>query len=64
MLDQLDPFASDEEERAFLTAVAALAPATTTVVVGTPVPSRCDTVAGRQVVAVDLYSLSPKGLVR
>jgi RND superfamily putative drug exporter len=64
MLDQLDSFASDEEETAFVTAVARLAPATTTLVIGTPVPSRCAAVADRAVVAVDLYSLSTEGLVR
>jgi len=64
MLDQLDSFASDEEERAFVTAVAQLAPASTTLVIGTPVPSRCDDVAGRHLVSIDLYSLSTEGLVR
>jgi len=64
MLDQLDSFASDEEETAFVSAVARLAPATTTVVIGTPIPSRCGTVADRTVVAIDLYSLSSEGFVR
>ena len=64
MLDQLDPFASDEEETAYVSAVARLAPATTTLVIGTPLPSSCDSVADRAVVAVDLYSLSQEGLVR
>ncbi|MCU1412558.1 MAG: family transporter [Rhodoglobus sp.] len=64
MLDQLDSFASDEEETAFVTAVARLAPASTTLVIGTPVPSRCGTVADRTVVTIDLYSLSSEGLVR
>ncbi len=64
MLDQLDSFSSDEEEQLFLSAVAKLAPATTTLVVGTPVPFRCDTVADRAVVAVDLYSYRSEGLSR
>ncbi|MBX3098959.1 MAG: MMPL family transporter [Salinibacterium sp.] len=64
MLDQLDAFASDEEQATFLAAIAKLAPATTTLVIGTPIPAHDDTVADRAVVAVDLYSLSPKGLVR
>jgi RND superfamily putative drug exporter len=64
MLDQLDAFASEEEERDFISAVSRLAPATTTLVIGTPVPSRCTTVAERTLVAVDLFSLRSKGLVR
>jgi len=61
MLDQLDPFSSDEDERAYVSAVAKLAPATTTLVFGTPVPTRCDHAADRQVVAIDLYSFSTEG---
>ncbi len=64
MLDQLDSFANDDEETAFVSAVARLAPATTTLVIGTPIPTRCDTVADRTVIAIDLYSLSTEGLVR
>jgi putative drug exporter of the RND superfamily len=70
MLDQLDPFGNDEQEAAYVSAIARLAPATTTLVIGTPFPSNCDTVADRAVVAVDLYllpkegSLSQEGLVR
>ena len=64
MLDQLDPFASDEEETAFVSAVARLAPASTTLVIGTPVPTRCGTIADRKVVTIDLYSLSEEGLLR
>jgi len=64
MLDQLDSFASDEEETAFVSAVARLAPATTTLVIGTPVPSRCGSLADRTVVTIDLYSLSEEGLLR
>ncbi|MBN9240226.1 MAG: transporter [Micrococcales bacterium 70-64] len=64
MLDQLDPFGSEEEETLFLAAVAKLAPATTTLVIGTPLPSRRDRVADREVRAIDLYSLSSEGLVR
>lgn len=64
MLDQLDAFASDEEEAAFVSAVARLAPATTTLVIGTPIPARFGSVTDRTVVTIDLYSLSSEGLVR
>jgi RND superfamily putative drug exporter len=64
MLDQLDPFVSDDDETAFVAAVARLAPSTTTLVIGTPIPSRGEPVADRALVSVDLYSLSSEGLVR
>ncbi|TBN56030.1 MMPL family transporter [Glaciihabitans arcticus] len=56
MLDQLDAFASTEDERAFITAIDLLAPATTTVVIGTPVPARALDVsmARREVAVLDL----------
>ena len=67
MLDQLDSFAIEEDEAAFFTAVRHLAPATTTVVMGTPIPARAASVGStglRALVEIDLYSLSPEGLVR
>ncbi|CAN5221078.1 MMPL family transporter [soil metagenome] len=67
MLDQLDAFANPEDEAAFVTAVRTLAPATTTVVIGTPVPARGEWVwdtGDRPLLEVDLYSLSQEGLVR
>lgn len=67
MLDQLDPFAGTEDDADFVTAVCRLAPATTTVVIGTPVPARASgltTVGERPVIDIDLYSLSQEGLVR
>ena len=39
-LDQLDAFANEEDEAAFLEAVSALAPATTTLVIGWPAAAR------------------------
>ena len=65
MLDQLDPFANPEDEAAFVTAIHALAPATTTLVVGTPVPARAtDVTVSRPRVDIDLYSLVSEGLVK
>jgi RND superfamily putative drug exporter len=64
MLDQLDPFANPEDEVAFVAAIDTLAPATTTLVLGTPVPARATEVTvARQRVDIDLYSLS-EGLVQ
>lgn len=62
MLDQLDSFASTDDEAAFLGAVHLLAPATTTVVVGSPIPARAMEPAAtgdRPLVVIDLYSLAP-----
>lgn len=64
MLDQLDAFANEEDEAAFVTAVRTLAPATTTIVVGTPLPARTRSTGDRALVEIDLYSLSPEGLAR
>ncbi len=66
MLDQLDSFANPEDEAAFIAAVAKLAPATTTIVLGTPLPARAlDAHSDRELVEIDLYSLSTEeGLVR
>ncbi|MGX5682587.1 MMPL family transporter [Schumannella luteola] len=63
MLDQLDPFGDAEHEAAFATIVARLAPATTTLVLGTPVPARVTDLGdlGRPILDVDLYSLSQAG---
>ena len=64
MLDQLDSFASSGDEEAYVAAISRLAPATTTLVIGTPVPSRAtDIRSDRPLVAIDLYELS-EGLVR
>ena len=63
MLDQLDPFANPDDEVAFMAAIDTLAPATTTLVLGTPVPARATEVSvARHRVDIDLYSLS-EGLV-
>lgn len=68
MLDQLDPFANPEDETAFRHAIDRLAPATTTLVIGTPFPARLADADGRSVsrpvVQIDLYSLAPEGLIR
>ncbi len=65
MLDQLDPFASPDDESAFVAALHALAPATTTLVIGTPVPARVtDFAVARPRVDIDLYSLVSEGLAR
>jgi RND superfamily putative drug exporter len=66
MLDQLDSFASSEDEGAFLAALHLLAPATTTVVVGTPVPVRAvpEDGRGRERVTIDLYTIESEGIVR
>ncbi len=64
MLDQLDAFASSDDEAAFIAAISRLAPATTTLVVGTPLPARATAlVTERELIDVDLYSLT-EGLVR
>ncbi len=66
MLDQLDSFANPEDEAAFIAAVSRLAPATTTIVLGTPLPARAlDAHSDRELVEIDLYSLEKEeGLVR
>ncbi|MFM9876263.1 MAG: MMPL family transporter [Rhodoglobus sp.] len=66
MLDQLDPFANPEDEAAFMAAIHALAPATTTIVVGTPLPARAMDVPGTRIrIDIDLYSLtSSEGLAK
>ena len=67
MLDQLDTFASEADEAAFVAAIRSLAPATTTVVIGTPVPARALSTGDpgdRHIVEISLYSLTTEGLVR
>jgi RND superfamily putative drug exporter len=72
MLDQLDPFASPDDEAAFVEAVGRLAPSTTTIVIGTRVPARTGTppgavvarADGRTVVDIDLYRVSTKEALR
>ena len=64
MLDQLDSFASTHDEAAFLGAVHLLAPTTTTIAVGTPIPARAmgpAATGSRPLVVIDLYSLAPVG---
>ncbi|WP_349899422.1 MMPL family transporter [Parafrigoribacterium soli] len=61
MLDQIDPFASADDEAAFVTAVCALADPGTTIVIGTPESLRSDAAScsgGRPVIHLDLDSLS------
>lgn len=66
MLDQLDSFANPEDETAFIAAVSKLAPPTTTIVLGTPVPARAlDAHSDREIVEIDLYTVSAeKGIVK
>jgi RND superfamily putative drug exporter len=64
MLDQLDSFASTDDEQSFLGAVHLLAPATTTIVVGSPIPARAMAPAAtgdRPIILIDLYSLTALG---
>ncbi|MGV8884358.1 MAG: MMPL family transporter [Microbacteriaceae bacterium] len=65
MLDQLDAFAYPEDEAAFLRALDQLAPASTTIIVGTPVPVRAlaSVQAGlRPIVVLDLYHDTPQAV--
>jgi RND superfamily putative drug exporter len=67
MLDQLDSFASAHDETVFLAAIRQLAPATTTVVLGTPLPPRAAVSRDfddRTVIEIDLYSVSKKEALR
>jgi len=59
-IDQLDSFAAPGEESAFLLAVVALAPPTTTIVLGTPLPQRAivPPELGRPLAFLDLASPS------
>jgi RND superfamily putative drug exporter len=60
MLDQLDAFADPRDEAAFLRALDSLAPATTTIVLGTPVAPRDFemTGIGRDVLVLDLAAIA------
>jgi RND superfamily putative drug exporter len=65
MLDQLDTFAEPADETAYLRAVCRLAPASTTVVVGTPLPVRTtnpQTSDGRALAVIDLTALQGAAL--
>lgn len=67
MLDQLDSFASSEDEAVFIAAVRHLAPASTTLIIGTPEPARLrqgHSAGTPQYIEIDLYSVSQEGLVR
>jgi RND superfamily putative drug exporter len=67
MLDQLDSFASPEDEAVFIAAVRHLAPASTTIIIGTPEPARLrqvDSSGASPYIEIDLYSVSQEGLVR
>jgi RND superfamily putative drug exporter len=66
MLDLLDAFADPREESEFLVALDRLAPATTTIVLGTPVPPRADFPAGygREVLNLDLDQLAASAPTR
>jgi putative drug exporter of the RND superfamily len=67
VLDQVDTFASTEDEVAFLSAIHLLAPATTTLVVGSPIPQRARTapaIGDRELVNIDLYSLALAGAAK
>jgi len=57
MLDQLDSF-SEADGHDFIAALDLIAPADTTVVVGTPVAGRSFVEAGRPIVVIDLYAAS------
>jgi RND superfamily putative drug exporter len=62
ILDQLDAFSPDDE-RAFVAALALIAPATTTVVIGTPIASRAIDVtsSSRTITLIDLYAARVAG---
>ena len=67
MLDQLDSFASSDDEQAFIAALEFLAPAATTLVLGTPLPARLlghDESDARLRLTIDLYSLTTEGSLR
>ncbi len=64
MLDLLDAFADTTDEAKFLKALDRLAPATTTIVLGTPVAPRQSPVLSRPVVALDLDDLELSALDR
>ena len=57
MLDQLDAFATSDDQDAFIRALDLLSHSATTLVIGTPIPARAidTTVSSRPVIIVDLY---------
>ncbi len=67
MLDQIDSFASSDDEQAFIDALQLLAPRETTIVIGTPLPARAITLDdpdARLLLTIDLYSLTTEGSLR
>ena len=67
VLDQLDTFSTADDESAFLSAVCQLAPATTTIVLFTPVPVRFSSAGvheGRPVSLLDLTALERRGVLQ
>jgi RND superfamily putative drug exporter len=67
MLDQIDSFASPDDEAVFIAAVRHLAPASTTIIIGTPEPARLrrgESAEAPPFIEIDLYSVSQEGLVR
>ena len=64
LLDQLDSFADPRDEAAFLAVLDQLAPPTTTIVLGTPLPPRAPEpgITLRPVSAINLYDLETHGL--
>ncbi len=67
VLNQLDTFAKSEDETAFLSAVCRLAPASTTLVVGTPIAVRSAsavTSGVRPVTTIDFTSLDARGVLK
>ncbi|NYF11470.1 RND superfamily putative drug exporter [Leifsonia sp. AK011] len=67
MLDQIDSFASSDDEQAFIDALQLLAPPETTIVIGTPLPARAislDDPDARLLLTIDLYSLTTEGSLR
>jgi RND superfamily putative drug exporter len=65
MFDLLDAFADAGDEARFLIALDRLAPATTTIILGSPVSSQAggDAALGREIVHLDLDSVASRALV-
>ncbi|MET4781666.1 MMPL family transporter [Glaciihabitans sp. UYNi722] len=67
VLNQLDTFARTDDETAFLSAICRLAPATTTLVIGTPLAIRSApavTRGGRPIATIDFASLDARGVLQ
>lgn len=66
VLDVFDPFAEEADELSLVQALCRMAPTTTTIIIGTPVPLRgvgdLDT-GGRAIVPIDLYSIDRRGVL-